>query len=100
MHLRQLGRLLLCPIPLPSTETPAPNAAIPVIRSPTVQTFVLVLNGSSQTPWNAMTAKVRGISESMADGRPTSSKASGTREYEIDDSLYIMHDITTSSRNR
>jgi hypothetical protein len=59
IHFRQLGRLLLCPIPLPPTETPAPNAAIPVIRSPTVQTFVLVLNGSNQTPWNVMTAKVR-----------------------------------------
>lgn len=36
----------------------------------------------------------------MTDGRPTSSRANGTLEYEIDDSLYIMHDITTSSRNR
>ncbi|TXT04341.1 hypothetical protein VHUM_04108 [Vanrija humicola] len=55
----ELGRLFLRPIPLPDAER-APETGMPVIRPPHVSSFVLVLNGTSSTPWTALAQKVCG----------------------------------------
>jgi hypothetical protein len=57
-RLHQLGRLFLRPIGLEEPEVPPPNAAIPVVRPPHISNFVLVLNGTAQTPWATLAAKV------------------------------------------
>ncbi|KLT39558.1 hypothetical protein CC85DRAFT_288416 [Cutaneotrichosporon oleaginosum] len=53
----ELGRLFLRPIGLEEPEVPPPNAAIPAVRPPHISNFVLVLNGTAQTPWATLTAK-------------------------------------------
>ncbi|CAD6567231.1 MAG: hypothetical protein TREMPRED_003418 [Tremellales sp. Tagirdzhanova-0007] len=53
----ELGRLFLCPIPLLQLETPPSIAAVPSVRPHDIQAFVLVLNGTSKTPWTDFTAK-------------------------------------------
>ncbi|WOO86196.1 uncharacterized protein LOC62_07G009682 [Vanrija pseudolonga] len=52
----ELGRLFLRPIPLPDAER-APETGMPVVRPPHVSSFVLVLNGTSSTPWTALAQK-------------------------------------------
>ncbi|KAL1405120.1 hypothetical protein Q8F55_008743 [Vanrija albida] len=52
----ELGRLFLRPIPLPDAER-VPETGMPVVRPPHVSSFVLVLNGTSSTPWTALAQK-------------------------------------------
>ncbi|GMK57103.1 hypothetical protein CspeluHIS016_0309430 [Cutaneotrichosporon spelunceum] len=53
----ELGRLFLRPIALSEAEVPQPNLAVPGVRPPHISSFVLVLNGTADTPWPTLAAK-------------------------------------------
>ncbi|KAK1922174.1 hypothetical protein DB88DRAFT_497442 [Papiliotrema laurentii] len=46
----ELGRLYVRSIDLPTTE-PTSHASMPSVRSPHISRFILLVNGSSTTPW-------------------------------------------------
>lgn len=50
----------MCAIPLPEPENiPASTAAaLPTVKPPYIPSFLLVLNGSAETPWNELATKV------------------------------------------
>ncbi|ORX39376.1 hypothetical protein BD324DRAFT_327969 [Kockovaella imperatae] len=54
----ELGRLYIRSIPLAPEETLPANSGVPSIRSPYIGNFLLVLNGSSETPWTVLADKV------------------------------------------
>lgn len=54
----QLGRLFLRPIALPEQEVVPSNAPVPIYPKANINSFVLVLNGTSDTPWTELASKV------------------------------------------
>ena len=55
----QLGRLLFTAIPADKPESTSMAMNLPAVKGIETETFILVLNGSSTTPWSALSDKVR-----------------------------------------
>ncbi|ORY33380.1 hypothetical protein BCR39DRAFT_519597 [Naematelia encephala] len=58
----ELGRLLMMPIALPDPEVPPQNAAVPVMRSRTPSSMLLVLNSTSSVSWSDLVVKAEAFS--------------------------------------
>ncbi|KAK4689586.1 hypothetical protein P7C73_g500, partial [Tremellales sp. Uapishka_1] len=54
----ELGRLLYTAVPLSPPEIPPSNVPVPAVRPNPVKNYVLVLNGSKETPWASLVEKV------------------------------------------
>lgn len=69
-HYPQLGRILFCRIPSPTSDTITPSSFVPTTRPPTIDAFVLLINAASKSPWTELTSAVGALGREgfQADG--------------------------------